>query len=192
MQNKEDHTQDQSSPMQDQPRNAHYSPRGSDNANYNNSTPSSTVANLFCIYKNEHMKEGINQCKNNLIGKILSHKPILKPILQNTLLGIWGNPQGFTIAEIEGGLFHIAMDLDMDIQKTIKGNPWIIRNSWFMVHQWDMKLNPSNFDFQHVPVWIQIWGLLIHCKTITMGKHLGTQLRKVENLALYDYPKRLE
>jgi hypothetical protein len=44
----------------------------------------------------------VNLCKNSLIGKILSNKPILKSILQNSLQGIWGNPARFTINEIEG------------------------------------------------------------------------------------------
>jgi hypothetical protein len=45
-------------------------------------------------------------------------------------------------------------------------------------------------DFKHVQVWIQLWGLPIHCKTTDMGKHLGSQLGKVEESALYDYPQK--
>jgi hypothetical protein len=142
------------------------------------------------MYKETHIQEGVNQCRNSLIGKILSGKSILKPILQNTLVGIWGNPKGLTITETEGGFFHITMDSDMDLQRAVKGNPWIIRNSWFLVHYWDMKINPNNMDFKHAQVWIQLWGLPIHCKTINMGKHLGSQIGKVEEAAIYDYPQQ--
>jgi hypothetical protein len=45
-------------------------------------------------------------------------------------------------------------------------------------------------DFKHAQVWIQLWNLKIHCKTINMGKHLGTQLGRVEDAALYDYPQK--
>jgi hypothetical protein len=85
------------------------------------------------MYEEEHIQEGLNLCSNTLIGKILSNKPILKSILQNSLQGIQGNPTGFSITEIEGGFFHVNMDKESDIQRAIKGNPWIIRNSWFMV-----------------------------------------------------------
>jgi hypothetical protein len=146
--------------------------------------------NLFACTKEEHIQEGVNLCTNSLIGKILSNKPILKSILQHSLQGIWGNPAGFTINEIEGGYFRINLELNADIQRILKGNPWIIRNSWFMVHLWDRQINPSNLDFHHVPTWIQIWGLPIHCKTVNMGKHLGAQLGKVEDAALYDYPQK--
>jgi hypothetical protein len=156
----------------------------------NNTTPTSSSKNPFCMYKEEHVADGISTCNNTLIGKILSNKTILKPVLYNTLQGIWGNPKGLVITEIEGGFFHITMDLEKDIQRALKGNPWMVRNSWFMVHLWDRQINPSNIDFQHAPAWIQIWGLPIHCKTVTMGKHLGSQLGKVEDAAIYDYPQK--
>jgi hypothetical protein len=142
------------------------------------------------MYKEEHIADGISTCNNTLIGKILSNKTILKPVLLSTLQGIWGNPKGLAITEIEGGFFHIIMDLEKDVQRALKGNPWMVRNSWFMVHLWDRQLNPTNIDFHHVPAWIQIWGLPIHCKIINMGKHLGSQLGKVEDAAIYDYPQK--
>jgi hypothetical protein len=142
------------------------------------------------MYKEEHVEEGVNLCNNTLIGKVLSSKVILKPILYNALQGIWGYPPGLTITEVEGGYYHISMDSDLDTQKAIKGNPWIVRNCWFMVQLWDRKINPNNIDFLHVPAWIQIWGLPIHCKTVSMGKHIGSQLGKVEDAALYDYPQK--
>jgi hypothetical protein len=103
---------------------------------------------------------------------------------------MWGNPQGFTITEIEGGLFHITMESEVDIQRVMKGNPWTVRNCWFIVHYWDRSINPKNIDFNQVPTWIQIWGLPIHCKTTAMGNHLGSQLGKVVEAALYDYPQK--
>jgi hypothetical protein len=142
------------------------------------------------MYKEEDVADGISNCNNSLIGKILSTKIILKPVLLSTLQGIWGNPKGLTITEIEGGFFHITMELEKDTQKALKGNPWMVRNSWFMVQQWDRQLNPNNLDFHHVPAWIQIWGLPVHCKTVNMGKHIGSQLGKVEDAAIYDYPQK--
>jgi hypothetical protein len=164
------------------------SPRRYQTSSPNNTTPNKAGKDLFCMYKEEHVADGIFNCNNSLIGKILSNKTILKPVLFSTLQGIWGNPKGLTITEIEGGFFHISMDLERDIHKAIKGNPWTVRNSWFMVHLWDRQVNPINLDFHHAPAWIHIWGLPIHRKTVNMGRHIGSQLGKVEEAALYDYP----
>ncbi|MCI11719.1 DUF4283 domain protein, partial [Trifolium medium] len=190
LQQEEEIHQEQHNPRQEQHNSQFYGQRKSAESNSTTNMPQSPGEGPFCMYKEAHIKEGIQQCKNSLIGKLFSNKPIIKPIIQNTLLGIWGNPKGFTITEIEGGLYHLTMELDADIQRAVKGNPWIIRNSWFMVHPWDRQLNPTNIDFKYVPVWIQMWGLPIHCKTVNMGKHIGGQLGKVEDAALYDYPQQ--
>jgi hypothetical protein len=184
LQNEENQSQNQSFNQQEQERDQQDPSRRPFNT-----TTSRFSDDPFCMYKEEHVEEGINSCQNASIGKILPDKRIIKHILFNTLQGIWGNPKGLSITEIEGGFYHITMDSESATQKALKGNPWLIRNCWFMVQLWDRKINPSNIDFKHVPVWIQIWGLPIHCKTTTMGKHLGSQLGKVEESALYDYPQ---
>ncbi|GAU48067.1 hypothetical protein TSUD_404950 [Trifolium subterraneum] len=43
-------------------------------------------------------------------------------------------------------------------------------------------------DFDHVPVWIHIWGLPPHCKTKAMGNHLGSLMGEVEASEVYEYP----
>jgi hypothetical protein len=191
LQNEENQSQSQPKNNQEPSRNPNSTPRSGTKPNYHNTPPTSPGEGTFCMYKEEHIADGINQCKQSLIGKILlAQKPILKSVLHNTLTGMWGNPQGMVITEIEGGLFLISMDLDKDLQRAIKGNPWVIRNSWFLVQPWDRQINPQSIDFLHMPIWIQLWGLPIHCKTIAMGKHLGSQLGKVEESALYDYPQK--
>jgi hypothetical protein len=144
--------QDHASPHQEQPRTCNNSPIRQHGYESFSSPPPSPNEGPFCMYRETHIKDGVNQCKNSLIGKILSDRPILKPILQNTLQGIWGNPKGFTITETEGGSFHITMESDTYLHRAVKGNPWTIRNSWFMVHYWDRKINPNNMDFKHVQV----------------------------------------
>jgi hypothetical protein len=105
-------------------------------------------------------------------------------------MGIWGNPKGLQITEVEGGFYHITMDMEGDIKRAIRGNPWTIHNVWLMVQQWDIDKNPNDIEFHKVPVWLQLWGLPLHCKTVSMGKHLGAQLGIVEEAAIYDFPDK--
>ena len=114
----------------------------------------------FFFYQYEHVQDSINQCKNNILGKILSDKPISTQTLRNTLFGIWYKPQGFQLSEIEGKLLQIKMDKEEDIQRIIKGSPWIIRNCWLVVHYWNRALDISNLDFTNNHLWIKFWGLL--------------------------------
>jgi hypothetical protein len=84
------------------------------------------------------------------------------------------------------------MENNKDIQRAMKGNPWVIRNSWLVVQPWDREKDPKDLEFHKVPIWIQLWGLPLYCKTIAMGKHLGSQLGLVEDAALYDFPAKQE
>jgi hypothetical protein len=190
LQNTEEIYQDQSPSQQEHSRKYNHSPRKQQGAQSCNNSHAGKREGPFCMYKEEHISDGVHQCKHSLIGKFLSEKPLSKSIMQNSLMGIWGNPKGFTITEIEGGLYHITMEAESDLQRIVKGNPWIVRNNWLMMHPWDRKISPNNMDFKHVPVWIQLWNLPIHCKTTTMGKHLGGQLGKVDDVGLYDYPQK--
>jgi hypothetical protein len=174
---------------QDTPRpTSQFSEQFNNNNHPNAST--NTTDDPFCWYQEDHVQEGIQNCKKSLIGKILSEKIITKQIIHNTLIGIWGDPKGFQISEVEGGFYHIAMDTEKDIARALKGNPWTIRNSWLIVQPWDREKDPKELEFQKVPIWIQLWGLPLHCKTIAMGKHIGAQIGLVEDSALYDFPDK--
>jgi len=65
------------------------------------------------------------------------------------------------------------MDKEEDIHRVLKGNPWIVRNIWFVVHSWGRKVSLKDLDFTHVFLWIHIWGLPVYCKSANMGKAIG-------------------
>ncbi|WJX58345.1 hypothetical protein P8452_43810 [Trifolium repens] len=180
-------TNQQEGQFQEDPRTHSTTPN---NTQHQENYSSNTDEGPFCWYQDDIIQDGIQNCQQSLIGKLITEKIIPKQIIQGTLMGIWGNPEGFQLSEVEGGFYHITMKNDKDIQRALKGNPWTIRNLWLMVQSWDREKDPQNLEFHKVPVWIQLWGLPLHCKTIAMGKHLGEQLGLVEDAALYDFPDK--
>jgi hypothetical protein len=92
-------------------------------ANHQQNVSPNSAEDTFYWYQEDHIQEGIQNCQKSLIGKLLSEKIVTKQIIQNTLLGIWGDPQGFQLSEVEGGFFNIIMDREKDIQRALKGNP---------------------------------------------------------------------
>jgi hypothetical protein len=75
-----------------------------------------------------------------------------------------------------------------DQDRILQGNPWIFRNSWLVVKPWERGTDPHTLDFDHVPVWIQLWGLPTHCKTKQMGVSIGSLMGEVEAAEYYEYP----
>jgi hypothetical protein len=134
------------------------------------------------------VEEGIKQCTNSLLGKLLTTKQIPKQVLYSSLKGIWCNPTGFKITELEDNLFQFSFKKERTITRILKCEPWIIRNVWLKLHLWNRDINIQELEFQRAPLWIQLWGLPLHCKTVAMGLQLGAQLGTVEEAAIYDYP----
>lgn len=156
--------------------------------NHTNGESPNSSEGIFAMYEDEHIGEGIKQCKNSIIGKILAPKQISKQVLHSSLMGIWCSPAGFKITELENNMYQFSFEKENEITRILKGEPWIIRNVWLKLHLWNRSTNIQELDFKHVPLWIQFWGLPLHCKTTAMGFQLGTQVGKVEESAVYEYP----
>lgn len=154
-----------------------------DQAEETNSEP------LF-YYQDSHVQESIDQCNLSIIGKILAEKPISAQVLYNSLFGIWCKHMGLKITELEGKLLQIKMDRKEDIHRILKGSSWIIRNCWLIVHNWSRNLDISSLNFTQVPLWIQFWGLPLHCKSLIMGQEMGSQLGQVLDVGIYEYLKK--
>jgi hypothetical protein len=161
---------------------------------HNQDIPESSTANQqnhfpqFSYYPEKIVEEGVKACQSSILGKIISEKSIHVGSIQNGLESIWGSPPGLKIQETEGKILHFFMDNVADQERILWGNPWIFRNSWLVVKPWDRETDPRTLDFDHVPVWIQLWGLPPHCKTKAMGMHLGSLMGDVEAAELYEYP----
>jgi hypothetical protein len=142
----------------------------------------------FSLYLEQIIEEGIKACQGSILGKIITEKPIHVSSIQNGLDSIWGFPAGLKIQEIERKILQFFMQNSADQERILQGNPWIFRNSWLVLKPWDREIDPRTLDFDHVPVWIQLWGLPHHCKTKAMGRHLGSLMGEVENSEVYEYP----
>ncbi|MCI15385.1 DUF4283 domain protein, partial [Trifolium medium] len=153
----------------------------------NNPPPQSNIPRSF-LYSDTVINEGLNACKRSIIGKIITDKHVHVNSIQNGLESIWGSPPGLKIQVLEGKLLQFFMTDIADQDRIIQRNPWIFRNSWLVVKPWDREVDYHTLDFDHVPIWIQLWGLPAHCKTKQMGESIGALLGNVEAAEFYEYP----
>jgi hypothetical protein len=167
------------------------------NQNPNNTRPQFSAGHSgprkppgFFVYPEKIVKEGVSACQRSILGKLITNKPVHVNSIQMGLDNIWGYPSGLKVQEIEGKILQFFMDENLDQERILLGNPWIFRNSWLIVHPWDRNSDPSLLDFDHAPVWVQLWGLPPHCKTKQMGRCIGELLGKVEESEFYEYPRK--
>jgi hypothetical protein len=159
-----------------------------ESSNARNTTPQNQNLPRSFLYDESAINEGINVCQCSIIGKIITDKPIHVKSIQNGLESIWGSPPGIKVQALEGKLLQFFMNDIADHDRIIAGNPWLFRNAWLVVKPWDREVDYHNMDFDHVPLWIQLWGLPPHCKTKQMGENIGALLGKVEASEFYEYP----
>ncbi|GAU51479.1 hypothetical protein TSUD_413680 [Trifolium subterraneum] len=152
-----------------------------------NPPPRPNIPKSF-LYTETEIHEDIAACTQSIIGKIITDKPIHVSSIQNGLESIWGSPEGLKIQELGGRILQFFMTNEADKDRILQGNPWIFRNSWLIVKPWDRETDINSLDFDHVPIWIQLWGLPPHCKTKKMGESIGALMGNVEASEFYEYP----
>ncbi|PNY08539.1 ribonuclease H [Trifolium pratense] len=159
-----------------------------ESSNARNQTPLQSNIPRSFLYSDNVIHEGLSACNHSIIGKIITAKPIHISSIQNGLESIWGSPPGLKVQELGGKILQFFMNEPADIDRILYGNPWIFRNSWLVVKPWDRETDYHEIDFDHIPVWIQLWGLPTHCKTKQMGASIGELIGKVEASEFYEYP----
>jgi hypothetical protein len=174
-------------PTQNQPQQEKQKQCGESSNSFNHQTHQQNLPEFF-VYPENIINEGVNACSRSILGKIITYKSIHISSIQNGLESIWGSPQGLKVQEIEGRILQFFMDKEEDQERILLGNPWIFRNSWLIVKPWDRDTDPRTLDFNHAPVWVQLWGLPTHCKTKLMGENLGALMGTVEASEFYEYP----
>jgi hypothetical protein len=164
------------------------------NTHHNDSPESSNARNQppkiprSFLYSETDIHEGIQACNHSIIGKIITNKPIHINSIQNGLDNIWGSPPGLKIQELGRRILQFFMNDLADKDRILLGNPWIFRNAWLVVKPWDRETDVHTIDFDHVPIWVQLWGLPPHCKTKQMGESIGALMGQVEAAEYYEYP----
>ncbi|KAJ1389174.1 Zinc knuckle CX2CX4HX4C [Sesbania bispinosa] len=138
------------------------------------------------IFDEEDIKEGLQECQNSIIGKLVMEKAVHANSLMNALNSIWNSPKGFKVVDLGDKCFQFFFDSGKDADRVIRGNPWIFRNSWLLLRKWDREVKPEDMSFTKAQIWLQIWGLPVHCRTKQMGRRLGVCMGTVMEADVFE------
>ncbi|KAJ1412083.1 Zinc finger, CCHC-type [Sesbania bispinosa] len=79
---------------------------------------SSMASNLIVFDEDD-----IQDCRNSVIGKILSEKPVHINSLSNALKSIWNSPKGFKVIDLGEKIFQIFFETEKEADRVIWGLP---------------------------------------------------------------------
>ncbi|KAJ1376678.1 Zinc knuckle CX2CX4HX4C [Sesbania bispinosa] len=142
------------------------------------------------LFDDDDVQEGVQECENSVIGKIITKKVIHLNSLTNALSRIWSSPKGFKVESLGEQVFQFFFQDSKEVDRVIKGSPWLFRNSWLILQQWKRGVDPLDISFSSAPVWIQIWGLPLHCRTKKMGIKIGKSFGPVLDADVFEIQGR--
>ncbi|XP_057446031.1 uncharacterized protein LOC130738135 [Lotus japonicus] len=142
------------------------------------------------VFDDADVAEALGDYVNCLVGRFLTDKPIHRGSLQSALGNIWCNPRGFRVEEINSKVFLFHLDEEKDAKRILQGSPWVFRNSWLLIQPWNRHVEPVDMAFNSVAIWVQLWGLPLHCRTLKMGTKVGSVIGEVLDVDLFELPDK--
>lgn len=131
------------------------------------------------------LQDGVKLCAKSLIGRILTNKPINKGSMEAAFNNIWGQPACFKIEEIKPKIYQFFFNNEKDLSRILNGGLWLFRNVWLILQQWDRALKYHEEELNTVKLWIQIWGLSPHFRTIAVARKIAEKVGRVLDVDLF-------
>ena len=97
---------------------------------------------------NEGRKEEIESCSQSLIRKFLTCKPFNKQATQSTLKRAWGLENKVQAVEVGANLFQFKFQTDFDMERVLKGGPWMFDNHVLLLVRWQTGMTVGNIRFE--------------------------------------------
>ena len=97
---------------------------------------------------NEGRKEEIESCSQSLIRKFLTCKPFNKQATQSTLKRAWGLENKVQAVEVGANLFQFKFQTEFDMERVLKGGPWMFDNHVLLSVRWQTGMTVGNIRFE--------------------------------------------
>ncbi|KAJ1387928.1 Zinc knuckle CX2CX4HX4C [Sesbania bispinosa] len=123
------------------------------------SSPRSIRNHKLIVFSEDNIQEGLKDYEFSVVGNIVSEKKFNVNSLINALSNIWNHPTGFKIVDLGEKKFQFFFHKEKDMERVLKGQPWMFRNSWLLLKRWQRSQNPKDMVFDKVHCWVQSLGL---------------------------------
>ena len=135
--------------------------------------------------KEEDARKGIEECSKSLIGRILADRSFNFGTMEAALGGIWGHPHGFRVMDHGDSIFQFFFSKEVDALRVEGGAPWLFKHYILNLKRWRNDLKIEEEELIHVPIWIQLWGMPKHFKTMELGRKIGDRIGEVKDVGIF-------
>ncbi|KAL3520266.1 hypothetical protein ACH5RR_018415 [Cinchona calisaya] len=131
----------------------------------------------------EDYRKCVDECKQSIMGKVLGHKSVNLAGIRSFVEKIWNCHKPVRIAEIGPSLYQFKFESNRDLNRVLRGRPWIFDNCHFVVNPWKENMEKDEKAFSQTLIWVQVWHLPIYCLTKEVGKKIRVVFVDVEDKA---------
>lgn len=121
-----------------------------------------------------------------LIGRLGEAKRIKKEAFKSVLTRIWRLRGNVFFQEIQENLWLFEFSKDKDQWRVLEGRLWSYDRTLLVLNEFDGKTPPSQMEFNHTPIWIQIHDMPLGCMNRAVGKKIGETRGSVEEVVVAD------
>ncbi|RYQ90864.1 hypothetical protein Ahy_B09g096825 [Arachis hypogaea] len=112
----------------------------------------------------------------NLVGKVITNKELAFKTIKNTLIGVWGNPEGMSISEVDKNKVLVSFKNKMKGLQILKGGPWNVRGHILNLQMWMHGDSISEVRHDFLEIWVQIHGLPQEFINVESAKEIGNKI----------------
>ena len=131
------------------------------------------------------IREGVEECSKSLIGRMLADRSFSSGTMEVALGAIWGHLEGFRVLDHGDNVFQMFFAKEVDVLRVERGTPWLFKNFILNLWRWRDDMRIKEEDFSHVPIWVQLWGMPEHYKTVELGWKIREKIGGVDEVALF-------
>jgi hypothetical protein len=117
-----------------------------------------------------------------IVGKLIADRWISKETIRAKLIRGW-KPEGSLSFKVLGeNLFLIEFEYSSDKERVLKGRPWAVEGSLFLVEDYDGTTPPNRIDFESVVLWVRMINLPLSGMVKDVGLQIGSAMGAVEEV----------
>ena len=111
-----------------------------------------------------------------VVMKILTQRCISLDALRKNMRMLWKPNKGVQISEIDEDLFLVEFKDGKDKKRAIEMCPWSYEKQLVLIQDFEGEHTPKEIDIRLALFWIQIYNLLLKCRTKETGWAIGSSL----------------
>lgn len=117
-----------------------------------------------------------------LVGRLASARKINKEAFKALLVRIWRLEGRVFFTEILDNLWPFEFTEVDDKRRVLEGRPWSYDRILLVLNDFDDKTPPSQMEFNHSPIWIQVHDMPLGCMNCGVGLKIGGSMGSAEEV----------